>query len=1177
MTGLYFSSVFLLLLLLLDVAVSEPCSASSSANLLVLCPFDSDVRIGATSASAALVALDTIKERQILPPSFNLNVKFADSKCNSVATLESLLNSWDGEDAVDAVVGPACSGACSAGADFLQIKDYPMISWDCTQPDLSNKPNFLRTVSDYGKFSSVITAFMNHYNLTRIVMICSVETIWITTCESIKSRIAADSHSGNVRVTEIIPLLIPEQDKQSQDFTSTMDSVLQDKVKPKARVVFLACYISAIRTIMERAKDLNMLNGYLYFGMESGKTGQSTFVTSSMMPDGSNALDLGVLQGLISFNFGIASTNLAFKSFREDVFKKRLDVEVDGSQVMKSATQSPEDVDSLAVNLHDAVVLYALGLNKSITQGTEDCRVVKNDMSNLTFNGIINQISIDERGDVLNPDTLVLNFMDDNGVYTLKEVGEVTNNSFKAVEGSFITWPGDRYKDISDCGDQNELCPSEDRGMVTMMVIVGIVSLLVVAGAVGVALWFRNKQIQLKTAWKIAYGDLNFQTDRVGNAIGAMMAKTTAIIGVVPAHRRASNVSVQSTVGSRLLGSRPESMGTQNFDDVDGTLMKAVYRRQQVAVKYLRRQNLTVNNTIMRELNTLRDMEHENIVKFYGICMEQNKVCTVYSHCPKGSLQDVLQNDKLNLDVMFQQSFITDMVKGVEYIHKSNMGYHGNLTSQNTLIDGHWVLKLTKFGLNTLKEKDEETENDSPVVTEPKLKSKGSVMDRFRKGSQSLLASAVCMCAKGVRPSNSSMSKTYADCEEDLIKKNKVKRDQLWRAPEFLDTSQRGSQKGDIYSFAIICSEILTREDPYAMYELEVDDVINRLKARENPPFRPNIKNTTLGNMDLRDPLTFCWADSPEQRPDVGKVKVLIRELTSRQKSLTDRMMMMMEKYTHHLEELVDEKTAQLQVEKMKADKLLYRMLPMKVAEKLKRGEAVIAEWFDDVTIYFSDIVGFTNICSVSGPLQVVDFLNDLYTCFDSVIDSYDVYKVETIGDAYMVASGIPNRNGTKHSSEIADMALTLLHHIKTFKIRHLPDKRCDLRIGLHTGPVCAGVVGLAMPRYCLFGDTVNMASRMESNGLPLKIHCSPETYEALSLNGTHTLEPRGITDIKGKGEIFTYWVTGRAPTQPSRTNVPLALKPLNSPQSNGGSSDNVKLLVEHDLSEPNGDPRAVV
>ncbi|KAL5268108.1 hypothetical protein ACHWQZ_G002086 [Mnemiopsis leidyi] len=1094
-------SPLLLLLHLVGVVTSEPCTAASSANLLVLCPFESDVRIGATSASAALVARDTIKSRGILPPTFDLNIKFADSKCSSVATLESLLESWDGDEAVDAVVGPACSGACSAGADFLQIKDYPMISWDCTQPDLSNKPNFLRTVSDYGKFSSVITAFMNHYNLTRIVMICSVETIWITTCESIKSRIAADKLSGKVRVTEIIPLLIPEED--TADFHSTMTNVLQDKVKPKARVVFLACYISAIRKIMEKASTLDMLNGYLYFGMESslvdlpgaGYNIDSKTVTPSMLP-GNDVEDLGVLQGLISFNFGIASTNLAFKSFRQNVFDKRLEVEVNGVQVMKTATQSPVDVDSLAVNLHDAVVLYALGLNKSITHGTEDCKVVKQDISNVTFEGIINQISIDEKGDVLNPDTLVLNFMDNKGVYTLKEVGEVTNNSFKAVEGSFITWPGNRYEEINDCGDQNELCPAEDRGMVTMMVIVGIVSLLVVAGAVGVALWFRNKQIQLKTAWKISYDDLNFQTDRVGNAIG-------------------------STVGSRLLGSRPESMGTQNFDDVDSSLMRAIYRRQQVAVKYLKRQNLTVNNTIMRELNTLRDMEHENIVKFYGICVEQNKVCTVYSHCPKGSLQDVLQNEKLNLDVMFQQSFITDMVKGLEYIHKSSIGYHGNLTSQNTLIDGHWVLKLTKFGLNTLKEKEE-------------------------------------------------MFKTYADCEEDLIKKNKVKRDQLWRAPEFLDSSQKGSPKGDIFSFAIICSEILTREDPYAMHEMEIDEIINRLKARESPPFRPNIKNTTLGNMDLRNTLALCWNDNPDLRPDVGKVKVLIRELTSRQKSLTDRMMMMMEKYTHHLEELVDEKTAQLQVEKMKADKLLYRMLPMKVAEKLKRGEAVIAEWFDDVTIYFSDIVGFTNICSVSGPLQVVDFLNDLYTCFDSVIDSYDVYKVETIGDAYMVVSGLPTRNGTKHSSEIADMALTLLHHIKTFKIRHLPDTKCNLRIGLHTGPVCAGVVGLAMPRYCLFGDTVNMASRMESNGLPLKIHVSPETYEALNVRGTHTLEPRGVTDIKGKGEIFTYWVTGRTEKN-QNTLPPPGLRKLGSPRSNG-SSDNVRSLPGQHPPVPNGD-----
>jgi guanylate cyclase 2F len=147
---------------------------------------------------------------------------------------------------------------------------------------------------------------------------------------------------------------------------------------------------------------------------------------------------------------------------------------------------------------------------------------------------------------------------------------------------------------------------------------------------------------------------------------------------------------------------------------------------------------------------------------------------------------------------------------------------------------------------------------------------------------------------------------------------------------------------------------------------------------------------------------------------------------TYRNVNIVDHMMGMMEKYTKTLEGIIEERTKQLVEEKKRADELLYMMLPAQVADALKSGTMVEPKGYDCVTMYFSDIVGFTKICAKSRPMEVVNLLNSVYTTFDEIIKRNECYKVETVGDAYVVASGVPTLNGTLHVTKVADVALDI-------------------------------------------------------------------------------------------------------------------------------------------------------
>merc|ERR1719219_3077652 len=182
-----------------------------------------------------------------------------------------------------------------------------------------------------------------------------------------------------------------------------------------------------------------------------------------------------------------------------------------------------------------------------------------------------------------------------------------------------------------------------------------------------------------------------------------------------------------------------------------------------------------------------------------------------------------------------------------------------------------------------------------------------------------------------------------------------------------------------------------------------------------------------------------------------------------------------------------------------KSDDLISQMLPKQVADELAKGKTneEICQAYEMVTMLFSDVVTFTVICSRLKPLQVVQLLNNMYTLFDFLCDQNAVYKVETIGDAYLIVAGCPTK-AANHAIKICDMAFDMMDGISMLK-DPATGEAIHMRIGCHSGPVVAGVVGLKMPRYCLFGINVGLTEKFESNSKPDQIHISEKTQELLS------------------------------------------------------------------------------
>ena len=219
----------------------------------------------------------------------------------------------------------------------------------------------------------------------------------------------------------------------------------------------------------------------------------------------------------------------------------------------------------------------------------------------------------------------------------------------------------------------------------------------------------------------------------------------------------------------------------------------------------------------------------------------------------------------------------------------------------------------------------------------------------------------------------------------------------------------------------------------------------------------------------------------------------------------------------------LEQSLVELKLEREKSERLLRNILPDEIADRLKKGHSTIADSFQNVTVLFADLTGFTEFSQHTDAQHLVDLLDEIFSAFDHLAHAHGVEKIKTIGDAYMAVAGLPVPRDD-HADAVAAMALEML---KSFRgVMANRNLGLELRVGIHSGPVVAGVIGRHKFSYDLWGDTVNLASRMESHGEPSRIHLSETTRNLLG--DRFRFEDRGEVAVKGKGLLRTFFLLGR-------------------------------------------------
>uniref|UniRef100_A0A672RML1 Atrial natriuretic peptide receptor 1 n=1 Tax=Sinocyclocheilus grahami TaxID=75366 RepID=A0A672RML1_SINGR len=735
-----------------------------------------------------------------------------------------------------AFIGPGCDYTSSPVGLFTAHWGLPMITAGAPAVafmQMEMYTSITNTGPTHKKLGEYALHLYKHFGWHQHTLLMFSDTkMGERACYFALEGLYTEMHEDNITTMD----LVFEENKGPVNY-----SELLHKIQDDGRVVFVCCSLDIFRQLMVHFHRAGLpKEEYVFFYIDIfGRSLESRPSQPWARGDPDDVFAKEAFQSVKILTY-LEPQNQEYKEFVNDL-------KSDAKQ-MFNFTVEDSLMNIISGGFYDGLMLYCNALNESLAEAHDrpSGESVTKRMWNRTYYGVTGLVQIDENGD-RETDFALWDMTDTNsGNFQTVAVYNGTQKQMKILPGMAIQWPGGNIPwDVPLCGFKNDNPACHMISIVLFLILVIIFTVTVF-----IYRWVKLKLEKELVAqlWRILWEDI-----QMGNLEKAMR-------------------STGSKFTLSLRGSNYGSLLTAdgNFQVFAKT---GYFKGNIVAIKYINRKRIDLTRKVLFELKHMRDVQNEHLTRFIGACIDPPNVCIVTEYCPRGSLQDILENESITLDWMFKYSLVSDIVKGMAFIHNSVIVSHGNLKSSNCVVDNRFVLKITDYGLSSIR-----TESDTE------------------------------------------------DAHSYYARK-------LWMAPELLRMEcfpPGGTQKGDVYSFGIILQEVALRRGVFYLEgdSLSPKEIVDRVALGEWPYLRPSV-NPQAHSEELGQLMQRCWAEEPSDRPEFNHISVLLRKQNREHRSnILDNLLSRMEQYANNLEELVEERTQAYLEEKRKAEALLYQILP---------------------------------------------------------------------------------------------------------------------------------------------------------------------------------------------------------------------------------------------------------